>query len=56
MKNWSYSDKVPEGKDVKDTKMLSTTASEKFATGTNTQERYVGKHKPFGPLGAKGHP
>lgn len=42
-------------KDVKDTKMLDTTAREKNATGTNTQKEYVtGSGKPKGPLGFKG--
>lgn len=46
------------GKDVKDTKQLDTTARETAdtATGSNSQKRYTTKHKPFGKLGAKGHP
>lgn len=41
-------------KDVKETKMLEPGAKEPYATGTNNQERHMGKHKPFGKLGAKG--
>lgn len=58
MKNkiMSYDGPVPAGRDVKDTKQLSTTARETNATGTNTQKRHTTKHKPFGPGGGQGHP
>lgn len=33
-----------------------TTAREVHATGTNERKRATVRHKPFGKLGAKGHP
>ncbi len=35
---------------------IGTTATERFATGTNSTKRYTSKSKPFGKLGHKGQP
>jgi hypothetical protein len=59
-KRIGFGDEVTAGmaKDVKDTRMLDTTAREPASTvsGDNPQKRYTTKHKPFGKLGAKGQP
>lgn len=54
----TFSDEVggDKGKDVKNTSHFNTTARESYATGSNTTKRETVKHKPFGKLGAKGHP
>jgi hypothetical protein len=43
-----------EAKDVRDTKMLSTTAREHNATGKNEQKEYVTGKGPKGELGFNG--
>lgn len=53
----SFNDDPPQGKDVKDTAMLTPGAREKNQDGTNSTKRHMsGKAKSPGKGGQKGHP
>lgn len=53
----SYSDEVKApSKTAEEAGHFKTEANERYATGTNSTKRYTNKPKPFGKLGAKGHP
>lgn len=55
MKTMTYNDDCPKGKDVSSTNMLSTTAKERHATGTNSTKEYTNRKPSFGKLGIRGH-
>lgn len=57
-KKVGFSDEVSasSAKDQNSTSLMDASAREKNATGTNSTKRETSKHKPYGKLGAKGHP
>lgn len=55
-KMMGFNDDVPKGRDVKETRQLSTEARESHRDGTNSTNRNTVRHGAFGKLGAKGHP
>lgn len=53
MKTMNFNDQIGKAVDVKDTKMLNTTAREKNQTGDNPLTEYTSKHPAYGKLGIR---